>query len=229
MLKQKQKAIEDVGFTSGNFIKAAIAKDPSTTKGFYVLDYDGAEVNLEPTTGKVLYLRDKKNHTNVTKKVKTQDQAKEFAQSLYNDLQNKLNLTSGYKLAYIDSNLSDDFVLASFQKEAISGVISQFEQVKIGFDTEGKLESVKEFYTPVQSTDEVVTKDQAIAIATNNPDTFHKMTNPNPEDAKLEVVRPNYFKYTDLEDKAVLAWEFMKLDEFYGLTHKLVAFWVVTN
>lgn len=160
-----EKAIVNVGLTPGNLVNVNITKDIETKTDIYVLNYVGAEVNLEPITGKVLYLRDKKNHTNIAKKIKTQDQAKAQVEKFYGQFQASEGTSAEYKLAYLDQPTSDDFWTGVFQKEVIPGVFSQYESIKIGFDAEGKLMSYKQFNVSPKSIEVKVTQEQAIDIA----------------------------------------------------------------
>lgn len=196
-----EEALINVGLTPGN-LTVNIRKDNRTNKDIYVLDSDGAEVYLEPTTGKVLLIQDRKSYSNIIINITTQDQAKAQLEKLYAELQLSEGLTAGYKLAYVQ-NTGSKYWAATFQKEVIPGLLSPQEAIRISIDASGKFNAFSEVDIPVATTDVKITKERAIEIAKNNPDKDHRLDAPTYE--QLTVVRPNHFTTTQ-DDKAVIAW-----------------------
>lgn len=186
-LAKADQIMKNINLIPGKLIDAKLLKDTIKNKDKWIVEFEGSKVEINPVIGELEFLSfnlPSREKATIIDKVKAEGVAKE----IYAKLRQPLD----YKLVELNMN-GDDYWFACWKKEISKDVFSDYQAVKMFFvaDT-GELKNVcifNETYDIGSNTVEV-TKDQAISVAVLEVQAkgFNVLL-----DAKLKVVKPNYF------------------------------------
>lgn len=181
----------------GNITKTELRKDYISYEPRWIIFYDNSiGVELNALTGEIKSLTDFSiDDTKVASKL-SKEQAKEVAIELYNSI----GYDGKYELVdFKSNNISDNSNLytADFSK-IYNGIINPYQTIRITFIPEEKqIVTFNWFDYDFDNNEQIITKDQAIEIATNKEKELdNSKFKVSSVDAKLEIVKMNEYVYS---------------------------------